>query len=208
MALCGSINARDNDPLHRDEQRAWYDVLRDFIPIIEGLKPTIRLFAGDLIWCSLNPDNPSEVSRFEEILKGKSIGWKIEVRKDPNPFSARIIIDGRWDGNPEEARKLLEDIYKKWPKGEKVKFIVTCGGFMQFDWPESISRQDVGDNKNPNSEVMEILIKEAEKRARYVLSQGLDEKLRELTDYITLGVDSYKEKVSITKTTSVNLISS
>lgn len=36
------------------------------------------------------------------------------------------------------------------------------------------------------------MIEEAEKCARYVLNQGFDKKLREFTDYITLGIDSYK----------------
>jgi len=30
MALCEEINTRDTDPPFRDEQRAWYDTVRDF----------------------------------------------------------------------------------------------------------------------------------------------------------------------------------
>ena len=33
IRLCDEINARDNDPPYRDEQRAWYDSLRDFLPL-------------------------------------------------------------------------------------------------------------------------------------------------------------------------------
>lgn len=201
IALCDKINAKDNHPPYRDEQRAWYDTLRDFLPaIIEGLKPTIRLFARDFVWCSLDPNNPSNVKRFENILKRTPESWElIEVRKDPDPFLTRIIIAGEWDGKWEDAKRLLEDIYKKWTKGKKVKFIITCGGFIQFDWPESISRRDIGDNKCPNSEAVGALVEEAEKCARLVLSGGLDKKLGELTDYITLGIDSYKEKISTTQ---------
>lgn len=97
------------------------------------------------------------------------------------------------------SQKLLEDICGVWPKSKKVKFAITCGGFIQFDWPESLSREDIGDNKNPNSKAVDILVEEAGKCARRVLSNGLDEKLRELTDYITLGIVSYKEKVSTTQ---------
>jgi hypothetical protein len=198
IKLCEKINAKDNDPPYRDEQRAWYDTIRDFLPIIKGLNPTIRLFANDFVWCSLDPNNPSDVKRFENLLKMTSQSWEIEVRQDPNPFLARVIIADEWEGKPDEAKRLLEDICKKWPKGKKVKFIITCGGFIQFNWPQSISRENIGDNKNPNNQAIEILVKEAKKCARYVLD-GLNEKLRELTDYITLGIDSYKEKISTTR---------
>ena len=43
LDLCGRHEARDNDPPYRDEQRAWYDTLRDLVPSIKGLQPTVRL---------------------------------------------------------------------------------------------------------------------------------------------------------------------
>jgi len=199
MALCERINAKDNDPPYRDEQRAWYDTLRDFLPSIKGLKRSIRLFARDFVWCSLVPNNPSDVKRFESIIKRTPKSWEIEVREDFNPILARIIIAGEWNGDPEEAKKLLKEIYKKWPKGRKVKFVLTCGGFIQFDWPESVSRRDIGDNKNPSKDSIDALVKEAEKCAKFILNDGLSAKLREFTDYITLGIDSYKEKISTTQ---------
>ena len=68
MMLCQRIDSKDNDPPYRDEQRAWYDTLRDFLPAIKGLKPTVRLFARDFVWCSLDPDDPSDVRRFKNLL--------------------------------------------------------------------------------------------------------------------------------------------
>ena len=53
MKHCDEIRAYDNDPPYRDEQRAWYDTLRDFIPEMKGFLPTVRVFAKDLAWCSL-----------------------------------------------------------------------------------------------------------------------------------------------------------
>lgn len=72
MALCERINAKDNDPPYRDEQRAWYDTLRDFLPfiVLKDLKPTIRVLARDFVWCSLDPSKPSDVERFKILLKG------------------------------------------------------------------------------------------------------------------------------------------
>jgi hypothetical protein len=194
IMLCEKINARDNNPSYRDEQRAWYDTLRDFLPAIKGLRPTIRLFAGDLVWCRLNPNNPLDLEKFESFFKQCRGGWKIEVREDPKPQLARIIIAGKWDGNVDDAKKLLENVCAKFPKRKKVKIILTCGGFMQFPWPENISPESVRDFKNPSSWVIRTLFDEAERRVRYLLSGGLDEKLKEITDYITLGIDSYKEK--------------
>lgn len=199
ITLCEKINAKDNDPLYRDEQRAWYDTLRDFLPIIKGLNPTVRLFAKDYVWCSLDPSNPSDVERFKNIIEGAHRSYEIRVKEDTAPFLARIIIADEWDGNKKHAKKLFEDVCKKWPKGKKVKFIITCGGFIQFDWPESISREDIGDNKEPNKDSVDVLVKEAEKVVRVVLGNGLDKKLKGFTDYITLGVDSYIEKDSLTQ---------
>ena len=45
MKHCDEIRAYDNDPPYRDEQRAWYDTLRDFIPEMKGFCSTIRLFS-------------------------------------------------------------------------------------------------------------------------------------------------------------------
>ncbi len=72
IQLCDQIDARDRTPVYRDEQRAWYDTLRDFIPSIVGLKPTVRLFARHLRWCSLDPNNKRDIDKFERILQGNT----------------------------------------------------------------------------------------------------------------------------------------
>jgi hypothetical protein len=201
IQLCERIRARDNDKdtPHRDEQRAWYETIRDFLPAMKGLRPTVRLCMKDFEWCSLNPDNPSDVERFKGILKGNLGRWEINVIHAPNPSIGRIIIREEWDGNLEEAKNLLEEVYDEWPKGKKVRFLITCGGFIQFNWPKSITWDKIGDNKNPQKEPLNALIKEAEKCAKQILSNGLGDKLSQITDYITLGIDSYKEKISMTQ---------
>ena len=65
--LCERHNASDNDPPYRDEQRAWYDTLRDLVPIIHGYGPTVRLYAKDLAWCMLDPTKATDRKRFAEI---------------------------------------------------------------------------------------------------------------------------------------------
>jgi hypothetical protein len=199
IKLCKKIKAKDNDPPYRDEQRAWYDTLRDFLPAILGLKPTVRLFSKDFVWCSLDPENPEDVRRFKRMIEGQNEPWEIEIKKDENPFIARAIIADKWNGKPECAKKLLEEVCDKWPEGVKVNFLMTCGGFIQFNWPDNVSKKDIGDPKDPNPEAVNTLVREAEKYVKEkVLTEDLRNKLKEVTDYVTLGVDSYKEKISTT----------
>ena len=68
MELCERHSARDNDPPYRDEQRAWYDTLRDLVPSIKGLEPTVRLYARDCAWCSLDPDSAEDRERFSDLM--------------------------------------------------------------------------------------------------------------------------------------------
>ncbi|MFH8120268.1 MAG: hypothetical protein QXS37_05705 [Candidatus Aenigmatarchaeota archaeon] len=72
IGLCDSLKRKDNSPPFRDEQRAWYDSIRDFLPVLKNLQPTVRLFSKDFIWCSLNPNNEEDVKKFEKILKGEN----------------------------------------------------------------------------------------------------------------------------------------
>lgn len=124
----------------------------------------------------------------------------ITIRGESNPFLARVIIAGDWNGSVEVAKELLQKIYEKWPKGNKVKFLITCGGFMNFEWPASLSYSDIGDGKNPNSQAVKVLVEEAKKYCELLLNGDVYEKLRKCTDYLTLGVDSFKGKISLTKT--------
>ena len=68
VGLCEHHDAKDNHPPYRDEQRAWYDTLRDLVPSHETLHPTARLYARDLKWCSLDPDNSDDRQRFSALL--------------------------------------------------------------------------------------------------------------------------------------------
>jgi hypothetical protein len=69
MHLCSVINASDDEPPDRDERRAWYDTLRDLLPAIHGLKPTVRLCWNEFRWCSLDSESKGDQERFRGILK-------------------------------------------------------------------------------------------------------------------------------------------
>lgn len=50
VRLCEEINAGDNSPEYRDEQRAFYDSIRDIMAPRIGLKPVIRIYEADVLW--------------------------------------------------------------------------------------------------------------------------------------------------------------
>jgi hypothetical protein len=66
--LCREINAADDQPFDRDERRAWYDTLRDLLPRLHGFEPTVRLYAGEYPWCSLDASSDSDQAIFRGLL--------------------------------------------------------------------------------------------------------------------------------------------
>src|SRR5712692_8029693 len=69
--LCREVNAEDDEPADRDERRAWYDVLRDLVPTLHGFHPTVRLYAGEFAWCSLDSASVKDREIFRSILKDR-----------------------------------------------------------------------------------------------------------------------------------------
>jgi hypothetical protein len=67
-SLCVEMQSKDNDPPFRDEQRAWYDTLRDFASETGHVKRTVRLYARDEVWCTLDPELPADVTRFKNLV--------------------------------------------------------------------------------------------------------------------------------------------
>lgn len=72
--LCQTMNKRDNDPIDRDETRAWYDTLRDFAPQFLGLRPTVRIYIKDYVWCSLSPSSKADIATFKNIIQKQQEG--------------------------------------------------------------------------------------------------------------------------------------
>lgn len=195
--LSEQIDEKDNDPacVYRDEQRAWYDTLKDFLPAMMGLSPTVRLYSKDTHWCSLNPDVRSDVKRFKALLEGRIPEFHVEIKVDPTPSLARIIIAGDWQGDVHTAKILLNEVCDNWPEGKKVDCLITCGAFLKFRWPESLT--DVGDNKFPSESALNSLIAESERRCDLLMDEDLRKRLSACTDYMTIGIDTENEKISL-----------
>ncbi len=196
ISRCREIAAEDNDPAFRDEQRAWYDTLRDFLPSVKGLRSTIRLYAKQYVWCSLNPSQPRDRDTFRQILGARADFWSIHIRSCPDPVLARVIIDGLWDGDVVLAKALLREISKRYAGSPKVKCLSTCGAFLTFDFPKDFAA--MRDNLNPPLDVINQLIARADEVCSQLLDESTIKQLRSVSDYLTLGVDSRKRLVSTT----------
>lgn len=72
--LCRRLDARDDEPFDRDERRAWYDTLRDLVPIVYGFAPTARLYGGAYSWCSLDAACIRDRKRFLDGISSRSAG--------------------------------------------------------------------------------------------------------------------------------------
>ena len=66
--LCRGIDAVDDTPIDRDERRAWYDSLRDLLPLVHGFWPTRRLYAGDFQFCALDSAKAADLALFRRLL--------------------------------------------------------------------------------------------------------------------------------------------
>ena len=68
QGLCRAIDAVDQTPIDRDERRAWYDTLRDLLPLVHGFKPTVRLYAEETQWCALG-DSARDIATFRALIE-------------------------------------------------------------------------------------------------------------------------------------------
>ena len=201
--LCDKLHSCDNDPPFRDEQRAWYDTLRDFAPYIQKsmpILPTIRLYAKEYAWCSdFDHEKIEDVETFRQLLGERANFWQLEFPVDNHttPRLARVVVDGSWCGEPIIARKLIVDICDRWPQGLRVKCLSTPGAFLRFDWPEAIGPQD--DNRFPSDAAIKQLEATARPYIKRLIDQDLRQRLAAHCDYVSVGIDTNKEKISSTE---------
>jgi len=118
--------------------------------------------------------------------KGKT-RWRIEVRYDEEPQLARLLIAGRWDRDVVLCRELLEEVCAQWPTSARPHCLVTCGAYLRFAWLERLLPRSFF---APEPETLERLRDAAERVVRDLLKSELVLRLRPVTSYLTLGVDS------------------
>jgi hypothetical protein len=71
ISLSRKMARNDPDPRYRDEQRAWYDTIRDFAPLLSktAKAPTVRIRLGGYAWCDLDPCRPEDVDTFKRLVR-------------------------------------------------------------------------------------------------------------------------------------------
>jgi hypothetical protein len=144
IALCESIQARDNDPFDRDERRAWYDTLRDFAPTLLNHGAIIRVYEHELQWCALNPMDPTDVQKFKLFLEDKlklknddkvtnPAHWIATVSLESNLQKDLSIPDKAKSKNPNRKKclnSIINDLSDRFPgKG----IILFPGGWFNTD---------------------------------------------------------------------------
>jgi hypothetical protein len=145
-------------------------------------------------WCDFNPDEAEDVELFRQILGERASFWSCEFDVPTQPLLARISIDGPWGGNLELARRLLYDVCAKWPKGLRTLSISTCGAFLTFNWPSRIAEQS--NNWFPDPASIHELETAGRLACETLLSGGLREELGQRADFLSIGVDTTKTKIS------------
>ena len=159
IALCEKINAKDNDPPFRDEQRAWYDTLRDFLPELKGLEPTVRLYSREMQWCSLNPEKTGDIAKFRDLIENR--------RKRSCSWVATVILQSNGKYSNDERLKVLSqivDLVTKEMDGDGV--ILFPGGWFNANKQEARNL-----NKWVERNVLDTL---SEKERNIIVSLGID----------------------------------
>ncbi len=159
------------------------------------MQPTVRLYASEYPWCELNSDNPENVELFRQILSERAHFWTIRVVAPPSARYGRLVMDGAWNGDINAARRLLSDVANVLPTGRRLTCLCTCGAFLRFDWPEGLTYRG---NLDPSPQEISVLVAAAESAVRNVLTNDVLDRLRARSDYVMLGVDTHKDKVSTT----------
>ena len=76
--MCEKINSNSPSRQNRNVQRAWYDTIRDFLPMIcpDKVKNVVRIPLGGYKWCDLSHKKKSDIAAFKRLLKSDDIWLK------------------------------------------------------------------------------------------------------------------------------------
>ena len=186
LEACKRINAKDNDPIDRDERRAFYDTVRDIEAHRNGYT-LLRIKHGNFNW-----EEPGAGTHLKNLLSFKPT---VKSSPDGKHKIARLIVTGKdYDehGNPYINRltALIEKFVFKYYGKQQFEYLVTPGGFLTFTFPPSI-RHDIS---IPFAEkhLIPVLQQEADKTINNFLkglSTDIYIKLKEVADYFTIGID-------------------
>jgi very-short-patch-repair endonuclease len=198
IAACEKINAKDNNPIDRDEKRAYFDAVRDIEAFKHGYR-LIRIKHGDIDWETTEAEIHLNNLLSEKRENNNVISGKHKI--------ARLIVTGKeYDsfGNPnyERLAMLLESFILHFYGKLQFEFIVSPGGFLTFEFPENLHYKINLEYAEDN--LISIFEKEANITIRDFfekLPEDTFNKLKNIVDYFTVGIDGYnpinKQKIEL-----------
>jgi hypothetical protein len=76
--MCEKVNSKGLSRKKRNVQRAWYDTIRDFLPVIcpDKVKNVVRIPLGGYKWCDLSHKKKFDIAAFKRLLKSDDIWLK------------------------------------------------------------------------------------------------------------------------------------
>jgi hypothetical protein len=186
LEACKRINAKDNDPIDRDERRAYYDTVRDIEAHRNGYT-LIRIKHREFDWEADGAEIYLKNLLAKKYTNMSTVSGKHKI--------ARLIVTAKdYDkvGNPDYVRLniLLEKFISNFYGKQQFEFLVTPGGFLTFKFPESVRyRTDIPYAENNQ---ISIFKNEAYKIIhdffKTIPTHNFN-KLKEIADYFTIGID-------------------
>ena len=129
IKYCDKTKAKDNDPIDRDEKRAFYDSVRDIEAAKHGYK-LFRIKHGEFDW-----SNSNAKEYLLDLLKfsGKVKSEKTIKQSESNEYKiGRLVFTNEISWNP--SGKLINKFISTLEK-VKVEFLITPGGFLSYNLP-------------------------------------------------------------------------
>jgi len=185
LKKCNSINAKDNDPIDRDETRAFYDSVRDIEAFRNGWY-LIRFYHGEIDWESKDAFN---------YLKSKvAEATKVKIQSSRNKARIlRLALKTEYDffNKDKIASKSFNYLAQEIDNNENYDFLVTPGGFIHFKWPDKFST--VVKEPKESQKMIPTLKKLADETIQIfwnTLSTKTKNKFKTKIKFVTFGVDS------------------
>ena len=184
---CKKINAKDNNPIDRDEKRAFYDTVRDIEAFRHDFK-LVRIKHGDIDWEADGAE--------KHLMQIVSVAEKQNENITKHQIARLIVTGKQYDkyGNPNFSKldKLIEKFLVTEYQKRTYEFILTPGGFLTFDFPDKL-QYDLDIAKAEKQSVSSL-----QKEANSVivaffesLNPKIFKKLKETSDYFTIGIDGF-----------------
>lgn len=197
ITSCERINAKDNNPIDRDEKRAYYDAVRDIEAHKNNYK-LVRIKHGDVDW--ENDKALNDLKLLIGMIDNNSSIIDTKLHK-----IARIIVTGKQyysqyytekTGEPkiENLSKILNKFVKNTYNKQHFEFILTPGGFLTFKLPEKYnSLFDITHTEKNEIQYLQEIANIKINEFFLQLNANTFQKLQAIADYFTIGIDGFND---------------